>query len=89
MVPLYYKIGDDGIPHDWIAVMKEAIKSNAPLFSARENGQVIRKQILSARLEIGSKIGVKIGGLCNEKTRPSAYFLESKFLMNCSTWIPR
>ena len=35
VVPLYYKMGDDGIPHNWIAVMKEAIKSNAALFSAR------------------------------------------------------
>ncbi|HMK56210.1 MAG TPA: alpha-glucan family phosphorylase [Dissulfurispiraceae bacterium] len=35
VVPLYYKIGDDGISHDWIALMKEAIKSVAPHFSAR------------------------------------------------------
>jgi starch phosphorylase len=35
VVPLCYKIGDDGSPHDWIAVMKEAIKSNAPPFSAK------------------------------------------------------
>ncbi len=35
VVPLYYKIGDDGIPHDWITTMKEAMKSNSPLFSAR------------------------------------------------------
>jgi starch phosphorylase len=35
VIPLYYKVGDDGIPHDWVKVMKEAIKSTAPLFSAR------------------------------------------------------
>ena len=35
VVPLYFKIGDDAIPHAWIAVMKETIKSNAALFSAR------------------------------------------------------
>ena len=33
--PLYYKISDDGIPHDWVGVMKESIKSNGPIFSAR------------------------------------------------------
>jgi len=33
--PLYYKVSDDGIPHGWVKVMKECIKSNAPGFSAR------------------------------------------------------
>lgn len=27
--------GDDGIPHDWVKVMKEAIKNTAPVFSSR------------------------------------------------------
>jgi starch phosphorylase len=31
----YYKASDDGVPHDWVRVMKESIKSNGPLFSAR------------------------------------------------------
>jgi starch phosphorylase len=35
IVPLYYTVSDDGIPHDWVKVMKESIKSNAPRFSAR------------------------------------------------------
>lgn len=35
IIPLYYKLDDDGIPRDWIKVMKEAIVSNAPVFSAR------------------------------------------------------
>ena len=35
IVPLYYKVNDDGIPHDWVKIMKKAIVSNAPLFSAR------------------------------------------------------
>ena len=35
IVPLYYKVDDDGIPHDWVKIMKKAIVSNAPLFSAR------------------------------------------------------
>jgi len=35
IVPLYYKTADDDVPHDWVRVMKEAIKSVAPGFSAR------------------------------------------------------
>ena len=35
VIPLYYKLGDDGIPHEWVKVMKEAIKSTTPLFSSR------------------------------------------------------
>ena len=35
IVPLYYKLDDDGIPSRWVNVMKEAIKSTAPVFSAR------------------------------------------------------
>ncbi|KPJ66829.1 MAG: alpha-glucan phosphorylase, partial [Syntrophobacter sp. DG_60] len=35
VIPLYYKVSGDGIPHGWVKVMKESIKSNAPRFSAR------------------------------------------------------
>jgi starch phosphorylase len=35
VIPPYYKVSDDGIPHKWVKVMKECIKSNAPRFSAR------------------------------------------------------
>jgi starch phosphorylase len=35
IIPLYYAVSDDGIPHGWVKVMKESIKSNAPRFSAR------------------------------------------------------
>ncbi len=35
VIPLYYKLDDYGIPREWVKIMKEAIKSNAPLFSAR------------------------------------------------------
>src|SRR4030066_1578139 len=35
VIPLYYKVDDDGIPHEWVKIMKEAIKTTAPLFSAR------------------------------------------------------
>lgn len=35
VIPLYYRVSDDGIPRDWVRVMKESIKSNAPRFSAK------------------------------------------------------
>jgi len=35
VIPLYYKVDDDGIPRDWVNIMKEAMKSTGPVFSAR------------------------------------------------------
>jgi starch phosphorylase len=35
IIPLYYKVSDDGVPHEWVKLMKESVKSNAPRFSAR------------------------------------------------------
>lgn len=35
VVPLYYNTSLDGIPHGWVRMMKESIKSTAPRFSAR------------------------------------------------------
>jgi starch phosphorylase len=34
-IPLYYKVSDEGIPSDWVKLMKESIRSNAARFSAR------------------------------------------------------
>ena len=35
IVPLYYDRDRKGVPHSWISVIKEAIRSVAPLFCAR------------------------------------------------------
>jgi len=35
VIPFYYKVSDEGIPSEWVKLMKECIKSNAPRFSAR------------------------------------------------------
>ena len=35
IIPTYYDRGSDGIPHRWIAVMKEAMRTCAPMFSMR------------------------------------------------------
>jgi starch phosphorylase len=35
VIPLYYTVEDDGIPHIWVKKMKEAIRTTAHQFSAR------------------------------------------------------
>jgi starch phosphorylase len=35
IIPVYYKISDDGVPEEWVRIMKEAIRSNAARFSSR------------------------------------------------------
>ncbi|PWR69804.1 alpha-glucan phosphorylase [Methanospirillum lacunae] len=35
IVPLYYEVDGQGIPHGWVHVMKEAMKSVGPVFSSR------------------------------------------------------
>ena len=35
IVPRYYRINENGVSHQWVAIMKRAIKSTAAAFSAR------------------------------------------------------
>ncbi len=35
IIPLYFDRGLDGTPHHWVAIMKEAIRTLAPVFSTR------------------------------------------------------
>ena len=35
IVPLYYTQDEEGIPHDWVNIMKQAIMSTASAFSTR------------------------------------------------------
>ena len=35
IIPLYYNVSENGVPHDWVRLMRESIKSNAARFSAR------------------------------------------------------
>lgn len=35
IIPCYYTVSDDGVPHDWVRVMKTAMKSCASDYSAR------------------------------------------------------
>ncbi|MFA5353180.1 MAG: alpha-glucan family phosphorylase [Thermodesulfovibrionales bacterium] len=43
IIPLYYRTDENGIPHGWTAVMKEAIRSSASSFSAR---RMVKEYIL-------------------------------------------
>jgi starch phosphorylase len=45
IVPLYYERDINGIPHGWIQVIKEAIRSNTPLFSARRMAKEYTEQM--------------------------------------------
>jgi starch phosphorylase len=51
IVPLYYKVDDDGIPHDWVKIMKKAIVSNAPLFSTRRMVKEYTKKFYQGALK--------------------------------------
>ncbi len=35
VIPLYYKVNDEGVPVEWVKRMKAAMQSTGPLFSAR------------------------------------------------------
>jgi len=45
IVPLYYDRDISGIPHGWIQIVKEAIRSNTPLFSARRMAKEYTEQM--------------------------------------------
>ena len=50
IIPLYYKISDEGIPPEWVRVMKETIKSTAAQFSARRMVKEYAEKFYSAVL---------------------------------------
>ena len=53
IVPLYYDLDDDKLPSGWIAMMKEAMKSVSPHFSAR---RMMKDYLNKFYLPIGSMI---------------------------------
>jgi starch phosphorylase len=55
VVPLYYLVSDDGIPHMWVKKMKEAIKSNAPRFSASRMVKEYLKMAYGPALDCAEK----------------------------------
>ncbi len=56
IVPCYYDWGTDGIPHRWIAFMKEAIRSCAPTFSMRRMVKEYTRRFYVPEIQQGMKI---------------------------------
>ncbi|OPY12499.1 MAG: Maltodextrin phosphorylase [Syntrophus sp. PtaB.Bin001] len=51
IVPLYYRVDAEGTPADWVKVMKESIRSNAPRFSTRRMVKEYRDKFYRKALE--------------------------------------
>ncbi len=56
IVPLYYDRGADGIPHAWVAVMKEAIRTCAPAFSMRRMVKEYTKRFYVPQIQLSVEI---------------------------------
>jgi len=50
-IPLYYRMSESGIPHDWVRLMKESMKSAAAQFSARRMVKEYIKKFYSGSME--------------------------------------
>jgi len=55
IIPLYYRLDDQGIPVDWVRVMKEAMRSTAPAFSARRMVKQYSKTFYQSALQCAFK----------------------------------
>ncbi len=68
ITPLYYQRGDDGLPHEWIAVMKEAIRTVAPQFSmSRMVKDYVRDSYMPAA-QAGARMDARNYALARELT---------------------
>ncbi|HTZ40246.1 MAG TPA: alpha-glucan family phosphorylase [Syntrophales bacterium] len=51
IIPLYYTTSEDGIPHGWVRVMRETIRSNAPRYSTRRMVKEYRDRFYAPALQ--------------------------------------
>ena len=56
VVPLFYQTDDDGIPQEWVKLMKHAIKSTRRPLQRPAHGQGIRPKMLPGGAEIVYKV---------------------------------
>jgi starch phosphorylase len=56
IVPLYYDRGLDEVPHNWVAVMKEAIRTVAPAYSMRRMVKEYVESLYLPALALGARI---------------------------------
>lgn len=58
IIPLYYERDIYGIPHGWIRVIKESIRSNAPLFSTRRMTKEYADYLYLQAAKASSQLGI-------------------------------
>jgi glycogen phosphorylase len=56
IIPTYYDRGPDGIPHRWIAIMKEAIRTCAPQFSMKRMVKEYTTRFYVPEIQLGMQI---------------------------------
>jgi starch phosphorylase len=56
IVPLYFEHGRDGVPHGWVATMKEAIRTVAPAFSMRRMVKEYVTELYVPAVELGARL---------------------------------
>jgi starch phosphorylase len=61
VIPLYYDVDNEGIPHGWVQVMKEAIKVTGREFSARRMAKEYTKRFYFNALEAAMKSNYRSG----------------------------
>ncbi len=55
-VPLYYQVNDAGIPAEWVKMMKAAMKSSGPFFSARRMVKEYSRKFYQPAMRIHGKL---------------------------------
>ncbi|KPJ79142.1 MAG: alpha-glucan phosphorylase [Deltaproteobacteria bacterium SG8_13] len=58
IIPLYYRVSDDGIPTGWVDMMKETIKASAARFSARRMVKDYVEKFYAPALEVKRQNGL-------------------------------
>jgi starch phosphorylase len=61
VIPLYYDVDNEGIPHGWVQVMKEAIKITGRKFSARRMAKEYTKKFYINALDSAMKADYRSG----------------------------
>jgi glycogen phosphorylase len=56
VLPTFYEQGADGVPHRWIAIMKEAIRTCAPTFSMRRMVKEYTTRFYVPEIQQGKRI---------------------------------
>jgi glycogen phosphorylase len=69
VIPAYYDRGLDGVPHNWVAIMKEAIRTVAPAFSMRRMVKDYVNQLYIPALRIGARVDASEYELARELTQ--------------------